>query len=395
MFFFELKLAWRYFRARRRSLARFTSWVAIVGIAAGVASLIIAQGLGRGFADGMRDKILVNTAHISVFARDGGEIPRWREIAARLEKSEKITAVRPVNYQSAVLIGKTSEGYAILRTAPETGEPQIISDLGSRNEGKTPEIALGAELAVRTGLAAGDDAELVIIEEGRTPRTCGVKIKETFRTGLYEYDSVWINVSPENLLALTDKKDFAPTTLNLSVEDIYATDETARRVRRELGENFKVLDWQEANRPLFAALSLERRMALAIISLIVFIASLNITATLALLVNERKLDIAVLRTCGARTRNLAAIFLIEGALLGLIGIFFGVIVGMSGCRLGNYFRVISLPTEVYSLDFIRLDPGWENILSIAAAAFFLALTATFYPAFKASRIKPLENLRRR
>jgi lipoprotein-releasing system permease protein len=138
---------------------------------------------------------------------------------------------------------------------------------------------------------------------------------------------------------------------------------------------------------------LERKAALAIISLIIFIAALNITTTLALLVNERRLDIAILRTSGARTRSLMTIFLLEGLFLGFTGIFFGVALGLFGCLIGNYFKIISLPEEVYSLSYIPLRPEISNILLIIFIAVFLCLVATLYPALKASRIRPLENLR--
>jgi lipoprotein-releasing system permease protein len=181
--------------------------------------------------------------------------------------------------------------------------------------------------------------------------------------------------------------------LSVSVRDIYRAGETAREMRKILGNDFKVVDWQEANQPLFAALSLERKTVLAIISLIIFVAALNITTTLALLVNERKLDIAVLRTCGARAKTLIFIFLFEGLLLGFAGIFAGVGLGLLGCFLGNRFRIISLSEEVYSLSYIPFRPGFINILMIVSVAFLLCLAATVYPAFRASRVKPLENLR--
>jgi lipoprotein-releasing system permease protein len=181
--------------------------------------------------------------------------------------------------------------------------------------------------------------------------------------------------------------------LGATVVDIYKADETANEIRQKLGGNFKVIDWQEANQPLFAALSLEKRVALAIISLIIFIAALNITTTLALLVNERRLDIAVLRTCGAKAKSLILIFLLEGLTLGFVGIFCGLCLGLLGCFLGNYFKIVSISKEVYSLSYIPFRPDLETILLIISVAFLLCLAATVYPAFKASRIKPLENLR--
>ncbi|CAN5671129.1 hypothetical protein BH24ACI2_BH24ACI2_02330 [soil metagenome] len=255
------------------------------------------------------------------------------------------------------------------------------------------EVSLGAKLAEKTNLKAGDEAEIITLGNQTEPERSSVLVTGIFQTGLYEYDSSWIYISPDNFAKLNEQKEFTPTILSVSVKDIYNANKTADEIRASLRDSFKVVDWQEANQPLFAALSLERKVALAIISLIIFIAALNITTTLALLVNERRLDIAILRTCGAKTKSLIFIFLIEGLFLGFIGIFFGVILGLLGCVLGNYFKIISLSAEVYSLEFIPFRPHFANILLIICIAFLLCLTATIYPALKASRIKPLENLR--
>ena len=382
---YELKLTLKYFRAKRKSLARFTSIVAIAGIAAGVSSLIVAQALANGFADEMRGKILANTAHISVFLKDGGEISEWQTIKTNFETLENVREISASTYENAFLISDASMNYAALRVISnfkfQISEPDEIT------------IAVGARLAEKSGLRINDKAEIITLENGIEPQRTRVRVAETFETGLYDYDLTWIYIAPENFARLHGQPHFTPRILSISVKDIYASGETAQEIRTRLGENFKVVDWQEANRPLFAALSLERKASLAIISLIIFIAALNITTTLALLVNERRLDIAVLRICGARARSLMTVFLLEGLFLGAIGIFFGVCLGLLGCFLGNYFKIISLSAEVYSLYYIPLHPSPVNILLIIFVAFFICLTATIYPAFKASRIKPLENLR--
>lgn len=390
--YFERKLAWRYFRARRKSLARFTSLAAVAGIAAGVASLILAQALAKGFADEMRNKILANTAHVAVFQSNGAEITNWQAIKTNLGKTENVSEVSATVFESAVIAGAQTTNYAILRVAQS--QPEFLTeDQKPKTEVRFIEISLGKELAEKTGLKIGDAAELILIENESAPRTRKVFVREIFQTGLYEYDATWIRISPENFIRLKEQDAFAPTVLSVAVKDIYKANETAKEIRRQLGSDFKIVDWQEANQPLFAALLLERRVALAIISLIIFIAALNITTTLALLVGERRLDIAVLRTCGATTRQLIFIFLIEGLLLGFLGIFAGVMTGLFACWMGNYFKVVSISKEVYSLSYIPFHPDLETILMIVFVAFLLCLAATVYPAFKASRIKPLENLR--
>jgi len=376
---FEFRLAFKYFRAKRKSPARFTSIVAILGIAVGVASLIIAQSLANGFQDEMREKILANTAHISIFLTKGGEISDWENVKAKLEKFENIETITPTAFENALLIGETDSSYAILKVQRSKIKDQ-----------KSNEVYIGKILAEKLNLKVGDIAEIVTLEN-QTPSR--VRVSEIFSTGLYDYDSAWIYVSPEGFARLQKSANFTPTHLSVSVRDIYKTAETSQKLREILGENYKILDWQEANRPLFAALSLEKKVSFAVISLIIFIAVLNITTTLALLVNERKLDIAVLRTCGAKTKSLILIFLFEGLFLGVIGIFSGILLGISACFIANYFKLVSISAEVYSLNYIPLKIDFINILQIAIVAFILCLLSTIYPAFRASRIKPLENLR--
>ncbi len=383
---FEIKTAWRYFRARRKNLARFTAIVAVAGIAAGVAALILAQALSNGFADEMRDKILTNTAHVSVFSIDGAAILDWENLEKKLKAIENVEKIEPTVYENAAISGANGNGYAVLR---------VVSDLKFQDSNADrAAIAVGKQLSEKLNLKIGDEAEIFTFENEAAPQSAKVRVGEIFQTGIYEYDATWIKTSPENFANLKSAKFFAPTVFNISVKDIYAADKIAGAMRNALGADFKVVDWREANEPLFAALALERKVALAIISLIIFVAVLNITTTLALLVNERRLDIAVLRTCGATAKTLIFIFLFEGLFLSLTGIFLGVIVGLAGCFLGNYFKIINLPAEIYSLDSIPFHPNAANISSVILITFLLCLAAIIYPAFKASRVKPLENLRR-
>lgn len=388
---FELKLALKYSRARRKSLARFTSLVAVAGIAAGVASLIVAQALARGFADEMRDKILANTAHVSVFSADGAEIFNWREVKNILEQTENVISVEPTAYGNAVIIGEAETSYAILKAENSKKETQIsASETQNHDRLSGNEIAVGARLAEKLNLKIGDLTEISTLER-QTPSRA--RVNGVFATGLYDYDATWIRVSPENYARLHGRDQFTPIVLSVSVADIYRSNETAENFRSILSENFRIVDWQEANRPLFAALSLERKVAFVVISLIIFVAALNITTTLALLVGERRSDIAILRTCGARSRSLMAIFLFEGVLLAFAGISLGVVVGLTACAAGNYFRLVSLSSEVYALSFVPLRPSAVNVLLVALSAFVLCLLSTVYPAFRGGRIKPLENLR--
>lgn len=373
---FEVNLALRYFRSQRKSLARFTALVAIGGIAVGVASLIAAQALARGFQAEMQDKILKNTAHITIFRKDGAEIQTYQQLKEDLEKQSNIKKVEATTFESALVIGDKSTAYCVLRVV-ENAENNLL---------------IGRELAEKTGLEVGKKAEIVV-SNNDSAKNSRIGVNGTFQTGIYDYDSTWIYLSPNAYNYIFGKQTFYPTVLSVSLKDIYKAQETAAQLRQTISDEYKIVDWQEANQPLFAALSLEKKVSLAIISLIILVAVLNITTTLALLVNERRLDIAILRTCGATTKNLLSIFLLEGLFLGFIGIILGVILGLSACFFANYFRLISLEKEVYSLNQITLQPNLSDVLLIVLIAFALSLIATIYPAWKAAKVKPLENLR--
>lgn len=254
-------------------------------------------------------------------------------------------------------------------------------------------ISIGEKLAEKIGAKSGDEIELVTLQNQTEPKRSKVFVEGILKTGIYDYDSTWIYISPEDFAVLNEQKEFMPTILSVSVGDIYKTNETAEKINAILDGNFQIIDWQKANQPLFAALSLERKVSLAIISLIIFIASLNITTTLSLLVNERRFDIAVLRTCGAKGKTLISIFLFEGFLIGIIGVVFGLIFGLSICYFGNYFKLIHLSEQVYSLSYIPFHINFFNVFIILATALLICLLSTVYPAYRASRIKPLDNLR--
>lgn len=378
---FEVKLAWKYFRAKRKSLARFTSFAAIGGIACGVASLIIAQSLARGFQTEMQDKILQNTAHITIFRKDGNEINDFARLKTKLEIVENVKEINGTTYENSLIVTDNYTNYAVIRAIQNSKfKPQNSDEIN---------VEIGAELAEKMNLKIGDEADILLTAR----KTSRVKIANIFRTGLYEYDSTWIYISFAELAKMKEREVCLPAMLNITTTDIYSVKQTAQNLRESLPDEYKIVDWQEANQPLFTALSLEKKVTFAVIFLITLVASLNITTTLALLVSERRLDIAILRTCGAKTISLMLIFLLEGLLLGLCGIIFGVILGLVSCFLSNYFKLISLNTEVYSLASVSLNPNATEVLCIVVTAFLISLSATIFPAWKAAKIKPLENLR--
>ncbi len=380
----ELKLVSRFLSSRRRSLVKFTSAVAVAGLVASVASLIIAQALARGFLGEMQDKLLANAPHVTVFRDDGAEIDTWRRLTDEIKSVKNVENVSGAASESIFLVGSAFSNQAVLHTFDLSAADRDDSVVG---------VSVGGELAKRSELHSGSEAEIVVLRNGVEMRRSRVKVVEIFKTGLFDYDSTTIRISAADFAEIYGDEQFTPRSLNITVKDIYSSDETARLVREKVGCGFRIVDWQEANRPLFAALSLEKKVAFSIISLIILIAVLNITTTLALLVNERRSDIAVLRTCGAKAKSLVLMFVLEGLLLGTIGILGGTILGLFTCWAVNATRLISLPAEVYSIAYVPLRPAVGDVLIIASVSFGLCLIATFYPAFVASRIKPMENFR--
>jgi len=426
---YELFLALRYLRARRgRRVARWTALAAVVGIACGVAALTAALALANGFRDELRDKILRGTSHVTL-AREGGAMDDPRAVAARVRSVEGVTDATPTTYEAALLTGPNGATYTLLRgvdSASARARQEIqstvtagtldavfrrdatngannangatsVSDENGGDEAPVP-VVVGEELAARAGLTEVGDEGWVLTggaaseETGFVPRARRVRVAGLFRSGLYEYDSAWTYLSLEEVARVAGARP-STAVVQIEVRDIYASDEVARRVRAGLGEGWTTLDWREANRPLFDALALERRTVALIIMLVTVVAALNITTTLALVVVERRADIAVLSALGARPGGVMLVFVIEGALVGALGALAGVTLGLAACAAADRFQLVRLPPDVYSLSSVPLHPHGTDVLLTALAAFAVSLLATLYPARQAARVRPAEVLR--
>ena len=406
---YEIFLALRHLRSRqRRRMARATSLIAVVGITVGVAALIVALALANGFRDEMRDKILRGTAHLTVMRSDGQPISDYKEIATRIAGVSGVVSATGTTYDGAVIIGKRGSAYAVLRgidvdSAQATAEISRTLVAGSAEHvfqassgtQDFPPVVLGFELATRTGLNPGDTAEVISAHTRTSPSNGNkrhVRVAGVFRSGLFEYDSTWIYLPLETASAISDEAHTA-AVIGVQVGNIYDVKSTASQLKQLLGSSYTTVDWQEANRPLFTALALERRIGVVIIGLIIFIAALNITTTLILVVVERRRDIAILNTMGATTRSIMSIFVIEGAIVGLLGAAGGVLLGASAVLVANHYQLISLPADVYSISNVPLSLNLHDLALAALVAFVLSVLATVYPARAAARIRPAEMLR--
>jgi lipoprotein-releasing system permease protein len=406
---YEVFLALRHLRSRRkRRLARATALIAVVGIAVGVAALIVAQALANGFRDEMRDKILRGTAHLTVMHSDGQPLRDYKEVADSVAKVDGVVSAAGTTYDGAVVIGPKGSAYAILRGV-DTSYRHATSDIektivagsiapllefkaGGQN---LPAVIIGAELVARTGLQIGETVEIVTANSGFSSATSTrrrARVGGIFRSGLFEYDSTWIYLPLDAVTAFASG-EHAAVVVSVQVRDIYNVKQTATSIRELLGPSHTTVDWQEANRPLFTALTLERRIGIVIIALIILIAALNITTTLILVVMERRRDIAILNAMGATGRSITSIFVIEGAIVGVLGAVMGVALGIVATLITNHFKLISLPANVYSITDVPLNLNLRDALIAALVAVALSIIATIYPARAAANIRPTELLR--
>jgi lipoprotein-releasing system permease protein len=406
---YEIFLASRYLRSRhKRRLTRVTAAAAILGIAMGVGALIVAFSLSNGFRDEMQDKILQGTAHLSVLRSDSIPIADYLNVSARIRKVDGVVSASATTYDGAVATGPKGSAYAVLRGAEkEDGQSASFqrwmregsfASLFEQQEGserRMPPAVMGAELATRMGLVVGDEFQIIpasVSSGGHNPVTRRLRVIGIFRSGLFEYDSTWIYIPLETATAFSGGTH-AASVISVQVSNTDDVKRIAEKVRAALGTGYTTVDWQQANQPLFTALALERRMGLFIIGLIIAIAALNITTTLILVVVERRRDIAILRALGAMPTGITVLFMIEGAVIGAAGALAGVLLGLLACAVGNHYKLVSLPADVYSISNVPLNAKASEILVAALIAFSLSVLATIYPARSAARLRPVETLR--
>jgi lipoprotein-releasing system permease protein len=390
---YEVFLAFRYLRSRnKRKLARVTSIAAVLGVCMGVAALIVAMALANGFRDEMREKILQGTAHLTALRADGQPLENPAELANQLGQIEGVVSASVTTYDAALAQGPKDSSYAVIRGIENGSGPAAQAQRwlieGSVapifEPSQTPNVIVGSEFASRIGVSVGDVFQ--IIPASRSSTSNRFRVAGIFRSGLFEYDSSWIYVAFKD-------GDQAASVMSVQVRDIDNVKQVAAGVTKTLGSAYTIVDWQQANQPLFAALALERRMGLFILGLIIAIGTLNITTMLILVVAERRRDIAILNALGAKRLGVMLLFVIEGAVVGAVGAITGVLLGIAACFIGNYYKLVSLPADVYSISNVPLINNPAEMFFAALIAFLLSVLATIYPAWTASHMRPVEALR--
>jgi len=421
---YELFIALRYLRARRRQAAvSVITAIAVAGITLGVAALVIAQALITGFRADVQDKVLQGTAHLNLLRVDNGGIENYRELAERVRAAPGVSAASATTYAQVLLSAHDRQEYAVLKgvdlnSPGETkevfstvidGDPARLKSAPSnqssdQSPGRAPEegtegIILGKQLAQTMALRVGDVVTAISAHTRLTPaglqprpRYTRFRVVGIFSSGLYEYDAKWAYIALSSAQTVKGSGDVAEM-IQIKVADIYAVKEIGERVRAIAGRDFAPSDWQELNRPMFAALQLQHRVVYVFFALLIVIAALNIITTLTMMVIEKNRDIAILRAQGSTPRSIRRIFMLQGLVIGLTGAASGLLLGLGLSWMANHYQLISIPGEIYSISHVTLKVDPVDCARVAVLAVIICLLATIYPARSAARLMPVEALR--
>ncbi len=404
----ELFVALRYLKARRKqAVVSVVTAISILGVMAGVAALIIALSLNAGFQSEYESKILSVTSHVNVMGPGGRAVDDYDGLAARLSGVSGVTDVNPVVYGQALLQSNGREEPAVLKgIVPELevlksavpglleGSLENFTDSGDR----FPPLILGKELADALVVSEGEIIRAIGLEGaisplGRMPRIQTFRVAAIFESGLWEYDSKWALTPLAAAQQFAGLLDSQASNIELLISDIYSATDVAARIKEEFGPMVSTSTWIELNRPLFSALKLEKLAMFMAISLIVFVASLNIVSTLILMVMEKGRDIAVMSAMGGDRKFTTRLFMLQGLIIGVTGTVLGDILGIAASWYLNAFKVIKLEPQVYSIPFVPFHLSWSDVLIVSVVAVLISLVATVYPAWAAARLNPVEALR--
>ena len=412
---YELVLGWRYTRAgratRRNGFISFISGVSMMGIGLGVASLIIVLSVMNGFQKEVRDRMLGVVSHIEIYAADGAAVADLPALLTRLKAHPQVLGAAPfITAQALLARGEDMKGVLVRGIDPAL-EPEV-SDLSSATQAGVLSrlqaggfaLVLGRDLANNLGVQSGDPVTLVSPSGQTTPAGVVPRMKQmgvvgTFSSGHYEYDSA---------LALMHVDDAArmfrldgPSGVRLKLRDLHQAREVARDLQLDLGPQFFVRDWTQQNRTWFAAVQVEKRMMSIILTLIVAVAAFNLVSTLVMTVTDKTSDIAILRTLGSSPKSIMAIFVVQGAVIGVVGTAIGLLLGLLvAFNVGTLvsiieglFQVSFLPRDIYLLSRMPSDPLFADIFPVVIISLVLAFIATLYPSWRASRLNPAHALR--
>jgi lipoprotein-releasing system permease protein len=375
-----------------------------VGIAIGVAALVIAIALITGFQGDVQDKILGATSHVMVSDLGGQGLEGYEEMAAKIRAIPGVESVSPVVYSTVLItgIGESSgalvKGIDFERERPGSAwlqrlEAGAIPEAGRAREG----LLLGRELALRIGAQVGDVVRIITASStlgptGLLPKRKTFEVTGLFTTGLYEFDSstalVAIGVA-QRLFGLEGRASY----IQVKLKDIFAAPAIGEKIKAALPPVVYITTWMELNKSLFSALKLEKNIMFLTITLIVIVAALNIIATLILMVMEKTRDIGILMAIGATPQMINRIFFYQGALIGVIGTALGVALGLGWCALANAFELIRIPVDIYQISYVPFRMRPLDLAAIVGVTLLISFVSTLFPARRAAKVDPVVALK--
>jgi lipoprotein-releasing system permease protein len=401
---FEIFVAGRYLRAKRRqAVISLVTWISVLGVAAGVMALVIALAINNGFRNSLETSLLGATPHVVVLEKQPSTgIGNWRALVEKLRGLDGVKSAAPALYGKVMASAGTLAAEATVKGMPLDGaEFQTHLREGSVNglDGVRglPGVVLGSQLARRLGMKVGDVVTLIspqgqMTPFGMRPSQIRFRVGGVFESGFYDLDNQFAFMtltSAQRVFSLGD----VVNSIELKVRDLDRAPEIARAAEAAAGPELAATHWMEQNRQLLNALKMEKTVSVITISLIQLVAALNILTALFMSVMEKRRDIAVLISMGARRAQIARIFIAQGLMISAAGIVLGLVLGYGLSYLADHYRWISLDEEIYSLSYVPFQPNPVDALWIAATALAVSLGATVYPARSATRVAPVETLR--
>ncbi len=410
---FETYIARRYLASSSGGkLFSLITWIALGGVTVGVAALIVVIGVMSGMQQDLLDKILDSSPHVLVL-QDGSALrmDNWSQVKQRVKDVEGVVSVSPfVLSQVSVLRGAYSQPadmYGVALSAEDNPVTEMearirngIHDL-SFTESGLPAVLMGSRLAARMQLLRGDTVTLIAFENISigpmgvpSPSMRQYQVSGTFTTGMYDYDTKNIYVplsASQEQLGISEKNQVSGLSVSTTDPDKAAV--IAEQIRSELGNEFSAISWTATNAALFSALKLEKLAMGLILFLIVVVAAFNIVSTLVMVVVDKTREIGILKAMGVSDKTIMRIFMLQGVGIGVLGTFFGLILGVVTSLMLNRYEIIKIPAEVYFVDRLPLALNMVDVGTIVMGSIIISFLATVFPAIRASQLEPVEAIR--
>jgi len=402
---FELFVARRYLTTRRKqAFVSVITLISVVGVAIGVAALVIAIALITGFQGDVQAKILGATSHVMVSDLGGRGLEGYEGMAEKIRAIPGVESVSPVVYNTVLITGAGESSGALVKGIDFERERPGSDWLQKLEAGEIPKaggtrdgLLLGRELALRIGAQVGDVVSIITASStlspmGLLPKRKTFEVTGIFNTGLYEFDSSTILVAigvAQRLFGLEGRASY----LQVKLKNIFDAPKIGEAIKEVLGPVVYITTWMELNKSLFSALKLEKNILFLTITLIVVVAALNIIASLILMVMEKTRDIGILMAIGATPQMVNRIFFYQGALIGVIGTALGSLLGLGWCALANAFELIKIPVDIYQISYVPFRMRPLDLALIVGVALLICFVSTLFPARRAAKVDPVVALK--